>query len=64
MLGNQRVSYNKAGLGYEPKNNIKNFDNIYKTKTTSHYKTLKFKYCNKEGHIAMLCFIKKNNERK
>lgn len=28
LLGNKRVSYNKAGLGYEPKNNSKHFSNI------------------------------------
>lgn len=47
LLGNQIASYNKVGLGYEPKNNNKNFENICKTKNTSHCKTLKSKYFNK-----------------
>lgn len=51
-------------LGYKSKNNNNNFENICKTKTTSHYKTLKCNNCNKEGHIAMFDFIKKSMKLK
>lgn len=53
MLGNQRAFYNKDGLGYEPKKNSKNFENTRKTKNMSHYKALKCKYYNKEGHVSI-----------
>lgn len=42
LLGSQRDSYNKFGLGYEPKNNSEIFSNICNVKPTSHCKTLKF----------------------
>lgn len=47
LLGNQIVSYNNAGLGYEPKKNSRNLENICKVKTISHCKTLKCNYYNK-----------------
>lgn len=64
LLGNQSVSYNKAGIGYEPKNYSKSFSNIGNAQPTSKFKTLKCNYYNKDDHIAMLCFMQKSHERK
>lgn len=62
LLGNQKASYNKDGIGYETKNNSESFINI--CKSTSHCKALKCNYCNKGGHIVMFYFIKKRHESK
>lgn len=43
LLGNQRDSCNKVGLGHEPNNNKKNFSIICNAKSTSHYKKIKMK---------------------
>lgn len=43
LLVNQRASYNKARLGYEPKNNNNNFQNKCKIKNTPLYKKIKCK---------------------
>lgn len=64
LLGNQIMSYNKVGLGYEPKNYSKSFRNICNAQLKSKCKTLKYNYCNKDGHIAMFCFIKKSIKSK
>lgn len=64
LLGNQRAYYNKVGIDYKSNNNSKNFINICNSKTTSHCKTLKWNYCNKESHVVMFWFIKKIQERK
>lgn len=64
LLGNQRASYNKVDLGYEPTNNVKNFDKICYDHKTPKCKTLKCKYCNKNVHMILFYFIKKSHVSK
>lgn len=56
--------YNKANLGYEPYNNVKKFDKIFKDHKTPKCKTLKCNYGNINGYIAPFRFIKKSHESK
>lgn len=35
MISNQRATYNKIGLGYEPKNNAKSFNHVFHENRTS-----------------------------
>lgn len=63
-LGNQKVSYNKVDLVYEPKNNSKRIINIFNSQSTFKCKILKCNYYNKLDHIAMFGFNKKSHERK
>lgn len=64
ILGNQRESYNKAGLGYEPKNNAKGFIKICHTNRTSKRNILKYNYYNKNDHVAIFYFVRKSHESK
>lgn len=59
LLGNQRASYNKSGLGYEPKNIIESFSITCHAYKTSKYKILKYNYCNKNDHVTLFWFVKK-----
>lgn len=57
LLGNQTTPYNKVGLGYESKNNVKKIGNICHSNKTSTYKYIECNYYKKHVHVALVCFI-------
>ena len=61
ILGNQKGTYNKAGLGYHPKNHEKLFRKFFRPNKTSSSPFVKCFYCGREGHTSSICNIRKNN---
>lgn len=60
----QWVIYSKFSIGYEPKINSKKFNNIYINNKSSKCNMIKYDYCNKNDHAALLCFVRKSHENK
>jgi hypothetical protein len=62
ILGNQKGTYNKAGLGYHPKNHEKLFRKFFRPNKTSSSPFVKCFYCGREGHTSSICNLRKNND--
>jgi hypothetical protein len=60
ILGNQKGSYNKAGLGYQPKRDSLPFKRNFSPNKTSSRPFVKCFYCNKSGHTSSICNLRKN----
>ncbi|XP_045810784.1 uncharacterized protein LOC123905202 [Trifolium pratense] len=60
ILGNQKASYNKAGLGYQPKRHTLHFKRNFSPNMTSSRPFVKCFYCNKNGHTSYICNLRKN----
>jgi hypothetical protein len=60
ILGNQKGSYNKAGLGYQPKRHTLPFKRNFSPNKTSSSPFVKCFYCNKNGHTSSICNLRKN----
>jgi hypothetical protein len=60
ILGNQKGSYNKAGLGYQPKRHTLPFKRNFSSNKTSSSPFVKCFYCNKNGHTSSICNLRKN----
>ncbi|GAV86627.1 hypothetical protein CFOL_v3_30054 [Cephalotus follicularis] len=72
ILGTQRCVFDKAGLGYDEMNNVKHYQNFFERKKKIDKDKLikeiiKKKntnvccyYCERNGHISVSCFYKKN----
>jgi len=58
---NQKGFYNKAGLGYHPKNHEKLFRKLLLPNKTSSSPFVKCFYCGRECHTPSICNIRKNN---
>ncbi|GAV58062.1 hypothetical protein CFOL_v3_01598, partial [Cephalotus follicularis] len=56
LLGLQRCVFDKAGLGYEEKNNVKYFNNFFVKKNEP---KITCNHCGRLGHISSSCFLKK-----
>lgn len=64
ILGSQMVSYNKFGLIYEPTINAKSFSKICHANSTTKCNMVRCKYCNKNDHVTLFCFVRKSHESK
>lgn len=62
ILANQKGTYNKAGLGYHPKNHEKLFRKFFRPNKTSSSPFVKCFYCGREGHTSSICNLRKNND--
>lgn len=62
ILGNQKGTYNKAALGYRPKNHAKLFRKFFRPNKTSSSPFVKCFYCGREGHTSSICNLRKNND--
>ncbi|CAJ2652972.1 unnamed protein product [Trifolium pratense] len=60
ILGNQKASYNKVGLGYQPKRHTLPFKRNFSSNKTSSRPFVKCFYCNKNGHTSSICNLRKN----
>ena len=56
LLGKQKVSFFKAGCGYNPSKKKEFLKDLFLEKHA-----FKCHYCNKEGHIAPSCPLKRNS---
>ena len=59
ILKNQKGTFNKAGLGYHPKNHEKSFTKFFRPNKTSSTPFVKCFYCGKEGHTSSICNVRK-----
>ena len=64
ILGQQRCMFDKAGLGYNPQKQQKMYKKIFISFQNSSSPNLTCTYCNKKGHIASICYIRKNGNNK
>lgn len=61
-LSSKITTYNRVDLDYESKINANNFNNICNVNTSSKCNGLTFSYCNKNGHVALFCLVRKIHE--
>lgn len=61
ILGNQKGTYNKAGLVYHPKNHEKLFRKFFRPNKTSSSPFVKCFYYGREGHTSSICNIRNNS---
>ena len=63
LLGSQRMSYNKKGIGYNPFNKKKNYKNSFIYETSKDKSHTECNYCLRKGHISHSCHLKKPNTK-
>ena len=59
LLGYQRISFNKEGIGYNPYNKKKTYKNFFVQKTSKNNSHTICNYCLRKGHIYHLCPLRK-----
>jgi hypothetical protein len=59
ILGSQKCVFDKSGLGYKPKVNEKYFKNFFVKAKSRNEPTITCTYCNKKGHKAYSCYVRK-----
>lgn len=64
ILDNQRVTYKKVGVDYEPKNKDKRFSNIFYVNRTSDLNIIICNHFIKYDRVVLFYFIRKNHEYK
>ncbi|GAV69484.1 hypothetical protein CFOL_v3_12985 [Cephalotus follicularis] len=65
LFGLQRCVFNKAALGYDEMNNVKNFQKyIEKKDNKKTSSSMACTYCNKNGHTTHNCYHKRNDMHK
>ena len=60
MLGIHRCVFDKAGLGYTLENQQKMYKNFFASTQKNSSPFLTCFYCDKKGHSASTCYIRKN----
>ena len=64
ILGIQKYSLDKEGLGYSVSNCEKYYRNFFVKASTSSNHLIYCNYCGIKGHISSSCYIKKNDLKK
>jgi len=63
LLGSQRMSFNKEGIGYNPFNKKKTYKNFFVQEAYKHVPHTTCNYCSRKGHISHLCPLRKPNAK-
>ena len=63
LLGSQRMSFNKEGIGHNPFNKKKNYKNFFVHETSKDKSHTVCNYCLRKGHISYSCPLKKPNTK-
>ena len=63
LLGAQRISFNKEGIGYNPLNKKKTYKNLFVQEASKITPNTICNYCLRKGHISHLCPLKKPNTK-
>jgi len=63
LLGSQRVSFNKEGIGYNPFNKKKNYKKFFVQETSKNVSHTTCNYCLRKGHISHSCPLRKSNTK-
>jgi len=63
LLGSQRMSFNKEGIGYNPFNKKKTYKNFFVHETSKNKSHTTCNYCPKNGHVSYSCPFKKSSPR-
>ena len=63
LLGSQRMSFNREGIGYNPFNKKKTYRNFFAQETFKNKSHTICNYCLRKGHISYLCHLRKPNAK-
>jgi len=63
LLGSQRISFNKQGIGYNPFNKKKTYKNFFVQEASRNTPHTICNYCLRKGHISHLCPLRKPNTK-
>ena len=63
LLGSQRMSFNKEGIGYNPLNKKKAYKNFFIKETSKNESHTTCNYCLRNGHISHSCPLRKTNNK-
>jgi len=61
LLGSQRMSVNKEGIGYNLSNKKKNYKNFFVQEASKNKSHIIYNYCLRKGHISHSCPLRKSN---
>ena len=61
LLGSQRMSFNKEGIGYNPLNKKKAYKNFFIKETPKNKSHISYNYCLRNKHISYSCPLRKTN---
>jgi len=61
LLGTQRISFNKEGIGYNPFNKKKTYKNFFVQEASKNTPHTICNYCLRKGHISYSCPLRKLN---